>query len=83
MYKRQGEAVDKDAYLAHWHQMGEVVYDIVRELGGSFSAEHGVGRLKVDDLARYRSGVEMDLLKRIKAAVDPGNLMNPGVFFPR
>ena len=76
-----GEDVDKDEYLGHWHQMGEVVYDIVRELGGSFSAEHGVGRLKVDDLARYRSEVELDLLKRIKAAVDPENRMNPGVFF--
>lgn len=76
-----GEGVDKDAYLGHWHEMNAVVHDIVAELGGSFSAEHGVGRLKVGDLQRYRSAEEVDLLRRIKAAVDPDNLMNPGVFF--
>ncbi len=76
-----GENVDKDEYLSHWHEMGEAVYDIVTELGGSFSAEHGVGRLKVEDLKRYRSDVEVDLLRRIKAAIDPDNRMNPGVLF--
>jgi D-lactate dehydrogenase (cytochrome) len=77
----QPVGVDKDAYLARWHDMGKIVYDIVDDLGGSFSAEHGVGRLKVEDLARYRSDVELDLLKRIKVALDPRNTMNPGVFF--
>jgi D-lactate dehydrogenase (cytochrome) len=77
----QPVGADKDAYLARWHEMGKVVYDIVDELGGSFSAEHGVGRLKVEDLARYRSAVEIDLLKRIKAAIDPQGVMNPGVYF--
>lgn len=76
-----GAGVDKDEYLSHWHEMGAAVYDIVTELGGSFSAEHGVGRLKVADLARYRSAEEIDLLKRIKGAIDPDNRMNPGVFF--
>ncbi len=76
-----GAEVDKDEYLSHWHEMGAAVYDIVTELGGSFSAEHGVGRLKVADLARYRSAEEIDLLKRIKGAIDPDNRMNPGVFF--
>ncbi len=77
----QPVGADKDAYLAHWHEMGRIVYDIVDRMGGSFSAEHGVGRLKVEDLAHYRSEVELDLLKRIKTAIDPNNVMNPGVFF--
>ena len=77
----QPVGADKDAYLARWHEIGRIVYDIVDELGGSFSAEHGVGRLKVEDLARYRSDVELDLLKRIKVAFDPNDIMNPGVFF--
>lgn len=76
-----GAGVDAGEYLSHWHAMNAVVHDIVTELGGSFSAEHGVGRLKVGDLERYRSAEEVDLLKRIKTAIDPENLMNPGVFF--
>ncbi|MBN2752200.1 MAG: FAD-binding oxidoreductase [Rhodospirillaceae bacterium] len=77
----QPVGMDTNAYLAQWHVMSKVVYDIVDELGGSFSAEHGVGRLKVEYLARYRSDVELDLMRRIKAAFDPKGTMNPGVFF--
>ena len=47
-------------------------------MGGSFSAEHGIGRLKRDDLRRYKSAVEVDLMRAIKRALDPKNIMNPG-----
>jgi FAD/FMN-containing dehydrogenase len=51
----------------------------VAELGGSISAEHGIGRLKVDQLHLARSTVQIDWMRRIKATVDPDGLLNPGV----
>jgi len=71
--------MDDDTFLALWPDANRVVHDIVDELGGSFSAEHGVGRLKVDELVRYRSAEELDLLRRIKDAIDPQGIMNPNV----
>ena len=47
-------------------------------MGGSFSAEHGIGRMKRGDLERYRSAVEVDLMRRLKATLDPRGIMNPG-----
>lgn len=58
-----------------------IVYDIASELDGSFSAEHGVGRFKRDELQRYRSDIELDLMRSIKHALDPDGLMNPGTLF--
>ena len=69
---------DKDAYIAKWDDMNRVVHDIVVDMEGSISAEHGVGRLKVDELKHYKQPIELDLMRRIKAAIDPANLMNPG-----
>jgi FAD/FMN-containing dehydrogenase len=54
------------------------IHDLVAELGGSFSAEHGVGRLKVAELERYEDPVALALMRRIKVAVDPAGTMNPG-----
>lgn len=54
------------------------IYDLVDELGGSFSAEHGVGVLKKDQLRRYRGGAELSLMRTMKAALDPKNTLNPG-----
>jgi hypothetical protein len=51
----------------------------VAELGGSISAEHGIGRLKADQLHLARSTVQLDWMRRIKATVDPDGLLNPGV----
>jgi FAD/FMN-containing dehydrogenase len=51
---------------------------MVREFGGSFSAEHGIGRLKVGELERYASAVELELMRRVKCALDPHGIMNPG-----
>lgn len=55
-----------------------VVHDLVHEMGGSVSAEHGVGRLKVDDLERYADPTKLAVMRRIKAALDPLGIMNPG-----
>ncbi|OZI71822.1 FAD-binding oxidoreductase [Bordetella genomosp. 12] len=54
------------------------VHDRVHQAGGSISAEQGIGQRRVDDLERYKSAVEMDLMRRIKHALDPQGLMNPG-----
>jgi len=74
----QPEGMDRDAYIAEWPRMNRIVHDIVAELGGSISAEHGIGRLKRDEITRYKSALEIDLMRRIKAALDPQGIMNPG-----
>lgn len=69
---------DKAAFLARWAEMNRIVHDIVVGMEGSISAEHGIGRLKVDELAHYKPGIDLDLMRRVKEAVDPRSLMNPG-----
>ena len=54
------------------------IHDLVREFGGSFSAEHGIGQLKVFELERYAPPVELELMRTIKKALDPNGIMNPG-----
>jgi FAD/FMN-containing dehydrogenase len=54
------------------------IYDLVTELGGSISAEHGIGRLKKAQLLQYRSSSEIHLMKTLKKALDPMNILNPG-----
>lgn len=58
-----------------------LVHDIVKENGGSFSAEHGIGRLKVNDLERYGDPAKLAAMRSIKAAIDPLGIMNPGAIF--
>lgn len=74
----QPVGADKAAFLARWDEMNELVHGIVLKFGGSISAEHGIGRLKRDLLGEVKSPVEMDLMRRIKAAFDPNNTLNPG-----
>ena len=59
-------------------QVKRIVHDLANELEGSVSAEHGIGRLKVDDLARYSDPVKLAMLRAIKDALDPLGIMNPG-----
>jgi len=68
----------KQAFLARWDDLTRAVQDIVIDMGGSISAEHGIGVMKRADLARVKSEVEMDLMRRIKAALDPRGILNPG-----
>ncbi|PKU26073.1 FAD-binding oxidoreductase [Telmatospirillum siberiense] len=69
---------DKQAYIGEWARMNRIVHDIVVGIQGSISAEHGIGQLKKNELAHYKAPLELDLMKRIKAAFDPRGLMNPG-----
>ncbi len=74
----QPAGADRAAYLARWDEMSRIVHDIVAGMDGSISAEHGIGMLKVQELTRYKDPVELDLMHRLKRAIDPANLMNPG-----
>jgi len=69
---------DRDAFLARADGVRRAVHDLVREFGGSFSAEHGIGRTKVGELERYASPVELELMRAVKHALDPHGIMNPG-----
>jgi len=72
------EGMAANAFLANAEAANRIVHDCVARFHGSFSAEHGVGQLKRAELQRYKSAVELDLMRAVKAAFDPGNLMNPG-----
>ncbi|HTV49838.1 MAG TPA: FAD-binding oxidoreductase [Steroidobacteraceae bacterium] len=74
----QAPGVDTHAFLARAGEVMRFVHDLVHELGGSFSAEHGIGQLKVGELERYASPVELDLMRAIKHAFDPHGILNPG-----
>ncbi|MCK5275498.1 MAG: hydroxyacid dehydrogenase, partial [Alphaproteobacteria bacterium] len=74
----QPPGLDTDAFLSHWAEMNRIVHDIVADLDGSISAEHGIGRLKREEITRYKSGVEIELMRKVKAALDPQGIMNPG-----
>ncbi|MEJ7667319.1 MAG: FAD-binding oxidoreductase [Casimicrobiaceae bacterium] len=65
-------------FLDNTTAVNRIVYDRVAHHGGSFSAEHGIGQLKRDELLRYKSDVELDLMRAIKRALDPRGLFNPG-----
>lgn len=71
-------AQDNAAFIAQTPRVNRIVHDLVHELGGSISAEHGLGQLKRDEILRYKSGLEMELMRSLKQALDPCCLMNPG-----
>jgi len=70
--------MDKQAYLACWEDMNALVHAIVAKYNGSISAEHGIGQLKRSLLPGVKDPVAYDLMKTIKAALDPDGLLNPG-----
>jgi FAD/FMN-containing dehydrogenase len=74
----QPPGMDKAAFLARWEDMNAVVHAVVRRYGGSIAAEHGVGRLKRALLAETKDAVEIDLMRRLKATLDPAGILNPG-----
>ena len=74
----QPDGGDRAAFLARWDEVNRAVHELVVEMGGSISAEHGIGRMKIAELRHFKPAVEMELMARIKAALDPDNLMNPG-----
>ena len=58
--------------------VNRIVHDLVIELGGSISAEHGIGRLRLDENLHYKSPVEIEMMRTLKRALDPKGIMNPG-----
>ena len=74
----QPEDMDRGAYLAEWERMNGIVHRITHELRGSISAEHGIGRLKREVLPGFKSPVALDLMRALKATLDPKGIMNPG-----
>ena len=78
----QPEGMAAADFLARDHDIMDAVGEVVRDLDGSFSAEHGVGRLKPYMMPGWRGGAELDAMRRIKAAFDPAGLMNPGKVLP-
>ncbi|MEH6392078.1 MAG: FAD-binding oxidoreductase [Sulfitobacter sp.] len=72
----------REDHAAQQEIIKTTVHDIAHEMGGSVSAEHGIGRLKVKDLARYGDPAKLSAIRAIKAALDPNGIMNPGVILP-
>src|SRR6201999_24693 len=70
-----GNAAD---FLAQWHEVNAVVFAIVMRMGGSISAEHGIGVLKRDELSEVKDRVAIELMRSIKTMLDPFGIMNPG-----
>ncbi len=76
--RRREDPAARDA-----HDVTHCVYDIVGRYHGSFSAEHGIGQSKLAEMARYKSGVELGMMRALKATFDPLNIMNPGKVLPQ
>ena len=74
----QAPGADATTFSARGPQVMRAIHDLVHEFGGSISAEHGIGCLKLGELERYGSPVELDLMRAIKQALDPHGIMNPG-----
>jgi FAD/FMN-containing dehydrogenase len=73
------ENIDTKAFLKNEEErINTLVYDAVEKFGGSFSAEHGVGSLKVDKLEKHKSPVALEMMRAIKRGLDPKNILNPG-----
>ncbi len=72
------EAMAREDFLARTHEADHAIFALVQRHGGSISAEHGIGLLKKDYLGYTRSPAEIDLLRTIKRALDPNNILNPG-----
>lgn len=70
--------MEKAAFLAEWARFNTLVHDKVAAYGGSIAAEHGVGLFKRNELAHYKDAVAITLMKTLKRALDPENILNPG-----
>jgi D-lactate dehydrogenase (cytochrome) len=74
--------MDKQAYLDSWNAMNDVVFDVVLKLGGSISAEHGIGRLKAHRMRKIKQPVELEMMRGLKQMLDPNNILSPGRVLP-
>jgi FAD/FMN-containing dehydrogenase len=74
----QRPGADVTSFLARTHALEHAMFDLVESLGGSISAEHGIGRLKAEELARRADPVELEVMRKLKRALDPKGILNPG-----
>jgi FAD/FMN-containing dehydrogenase len=74
----QPPGMERAIFLSYWEALNAAVHEIVLDLGGTISAEHGIGRLKRELLPHAKQEVEIELMRKIKAAFDPHNILNPG-----
>ena len=81
MSSRRG-AAPRSEYDSLRNAVQRAVHDLTHELGGSVSAEHGIGRLKTGDMARYGDPTKLAAMRAIKAALDPLGILNPGAVLP-
>jgi FAD/FMN-containing dehydrogenase len=70
--------ISRGALIARREEVRRVIHDLVRDEGGSFSAEHGIGQSKLADLEHYSSDVELGLMRAVKKTLDPNGILNPG-----
>ena len=70
-----------ESFMAEQPRFNRIVHDIVADMEGSISAEHGIGRIKKAELAHYRAPLELELMRMLKAQLDPKGIMNPGKIF--
>jgi FAD/FMN-containing dehydrogenase len=73
---------DNEAFLDRWEEVSRTVHDIVHRFGGSISAEHGLGVMKHNEIARYKSAAELEVMRSLKRTLDPNNILNPGKLLP-
>ncbi|MBP0496283.1 FAD-binding oxidoreductase [Pararoseomonas indoligenes] len=78
----QAEGEPAAEWAARLPEVNRIVHDIVASLGGSITAEHGIGRLRLEEVGRYKAPVEIEMMARLKQCFDPMNLMNPGKMLP-
>jgi FAD/FMN-containing dehydrogenase len=74
----QPPGMDKTVFLSNWEALNAAVHEIVLDLGGSISAEHGIGRMKRDLLPHAKGPLAVELMRKIKASFDPNGILNPG-----
>jgi FAD/FMN-containing dehydrogenase len=76
--RNDGSSSSTADFIARWHDVNAVVFDIVLRMGGSISAEHGIGQLKAVDLPGVKDPVAIELMRSLKTMLDPLNILNPG-----
>jgi len=74
----QPTTITTEEFMMKTDEMNNAIHEIVMKMGGSISAEHGIGILKVDELERYKNNEDLQMMRKIKDAIDPSNLLNPG-----
>jgi len=72
------QEVAPEVFMREAAGLTRIVHDSVARFNGSISAEHGLGQAKRDEIRRYKSALELDLMRKVKAALDPLGIMNPG-----